>query len=376
MPRDFQKILVVRYRFLGDTILTVPFLAQLRAAHPSAEIHVLASPSTAPLLENCPYINKIFAFGQSSSHRYERENNLSSGKKSFLKSFLDLVRELKEERFDAAFILKRSFSSALMTALAGIPNRIGFDTEMRGFLLTERIKFDPLRHEVLNFCAHLSSPYNAPEKPKENEEKYFFSSESERQNARELFERSGIRKNENKSKIIMIHAMAAHTSKMWTEEGWSNILKYLKEKNFRIVFSGAPKDASLYERLENISSVKADLNLCQTSNSLRENVACYELCDLALCVDSGPMHLAASVGIPVIALFGPTNPERWAPWSAKARIIRPENPPICMPCNFSSSNKKYNESCLSGSSEHKALCMRKITATQVISNISNILNYC
>jgi len=141
------KILVFRYRFLGDTILTVPFLQRLREAYPNAHISVLIAPQSGVLLQNCPYINELIEFDTTRFHKYD------SGKQA-KQSLWDNVLKLKKEKFDIAYILKRSFSSALLAFLAGIPARIGFNTEFRGFLLTKKIPFDLKQSEVINFLNH------------------------------------------------------------------------------------------------------------------------------------------------------------------------------------------------------------------------------
>jgi heptosyltransferase II len=302
------NILVVRYRFLGDTILTVPFLKRLREAHPEAHISVLIGPQSGVLLQNCPYIDQLINFDTTRFHKYD----LDAGKST---PFWNYAWELRKQNFDTAFILKRSFSSALLAWLAGIPKRIGFDTEGRGFLLTKKITFDPKRHEVLNFLDHLPQPYK---EPPAKSDRLFWPTEAEKQKAKII-----IKSLNSEQKKILIHAPAAHPLKMWTIRGWSELLKKLKEQNHQIVFSGAASDGTYYKQIEELSGLKADLNLCELNNTLRENVAIYQHCNLAICVDSGPMHLAAAVGLPVLALFGPSDPVRWHPWCEKYWILQP-----------------------------------------------------
>ncbi len=299
------KILVVRYRFLGDTILTVPFLKRLREMQPEAHIAVLIGPQSGELLINCPYIDELIEFDTTRFHKYD------SGK-SQKKSFWKYAWALRKQHFDIAYILKRSFSSAALAFLAGIKERIGFNTEGRGFLLTQKVPFDLKRHEVLNFLEHLPAPFKEPP-PKADV--LFWPTEAEQQKAQDLL------KNVTGKKII-VHAPAAHPAKMWKLEAWCEVVKGLKDKNFKIVFSGAPSDDQYYKQIEEQLGFKADLNLCKLPNTLRENVAIYALCDLAVCVDSGPMHLAAAVGVPVVALFGPSDPDRWRPWSDKYKVLR------------------------------------------------------
>ena len=139
-----MKILVVRYRFIGDTILTVPFLRNLRRAYPYAKIDMLVSPVSGDLLETCPYIDNLIYFDTTRKHRYEHGK---LGKKSFW----HYVKLLKNEKYDKAYVLKRSLSSAALCTFAGIKNKVGFNTEGRGLLLTKRVPYDRDKHEVESF---------------------------------------------------------------------------------------------------------------------------------------------------------------------------------------------------------------------------------
>ena len=130
-----KKILVVRYRFIGDMILTIPFLRNLRYIYPDAQIDMLVAPNSGEVIEDCPYVNNFIYFDTTRKHKYEN----GKGKK---KSFWSYVFELRKNKYDKAYVLKRSLSSALLCFFAGIKERIGFDTENRGFFLTKKVKYD------------------------------------------------------------------------------------------------------------------------------------------------------------------------------------------------------------------------------------------
>lgn len=325
-----MKILVIRYRFLGDTILTVPFLQKLREAYPEAQISVLIGPQSGEILKNCPYIDELINFDTTNFHRYDSGMNKKQ-------SFLKYAWQLRKQKFDKAYILKRSFSSAVLAFIAGIKERIGFNTEGRGFLLTKKVFFNSNQHEVLNFLAHLPFPFCEP--PSKNS-LLFWPTKEEKYKAQSLMKDLS-----SNHKKILIHAPAAHPVKMWPNHYWVNLLQKLKSQNYQIILSGAPSDAAYYDDLLKQAQIEADLNLCKTNTSLRENIAAYSLCDLAICVDSGPMHLAAAVNLPIIALFGPSNSNRWQPWSDKFKILTSSIELKCRPCNVKPTCKNYE--CLS-----------------------------
>ena len=98
-----KKVLVIRYRFIGDTILTVPFLRNLRYAYPDATIDMLVGPQSGTVLENCPYLNELIVFDTTRFHKYDK----GEGKTH---NFWSYAWELRQRKYDLVFILKRSFS--------------------------------------------------------------------------------------------------------------------------------------------------------------------------------------------------------------------------------------------------------------------------
>src|SRR5689334_1589148 len=122
-----SRILVVtKFRYLGDTIVATPFLRQLKAAIPDSQISLLSGPAMPALLRGCPYIEEIIPF---------------ESKAAGIRGGLRVAKTLRG-RFDKAFLINRSLHSALLAKMARIPERIGFDTEHRGFLLTRRVPYD------------------------------------------------------------------------------------------------------------------------------------------------------------------------------------------------------------------------------------------
>jgi heptosyltransferase-2 len=334
-----HKILVIRYRFIGDTILTVPFLRNLRLAYPQAIIDVLVGPQSGDVLEGCPYINNLIVFDTTRFHKYDRGNGEKKG-------FWSYVFALRKNQYDTAFVLKRSWSSALLALLIGARHRIGYATEGRQILLTHSVPHDPNTHEVESTLTVLGC---AGIPVKDNYLESWISEEEQNQiDALPEMERQA-----ETTKKVLVHAAAAHPDKLYPLESWAKIIRLLSiEHNFVPVFTGAEQDIALYQKLEQLSGV-ACINLVGKL-SLRLSMALYSNLDLAICTDSGPAHLAAASGIPTIAIFGPTDPERWRPYIALVRSKKRgltsdlrvfENEAIykedlaCRPCN-------YNKTCI------------------------------
>ncbi len=337
MKLDAKKILVMRYRFIGDTVLTVPFLRNLRAAFPQARIDLMLEPFSGQVIEGCPYVDRIIPFELKTIHKYSTQTD--RGKLAAYRSYLRLLRE---ERYDAAFVLKRSLSSALLVWIARIPRRIGFATEGRGLLLTDRVVYRQDQHEVENFLDCL----RAVQTPIGSTKLELWPLPEHETAARERFRAAGWRENECR---VVIHAAASLPAKQWPLDRFAHVMRKLREQGtVRFVYTGAKNDSALYEEIERLGDF-GGLNLCGKA-SLRENVAVYRNCDLFFGVDSGPMHMAAAAGIPVVALFGPTDERKWGPWGEGHVILSKRL--ACHPCK-----------------PHKCAtreCMEKITTQEVL----------
>ena len=308
-------------------VLTIPFIRNVRENFPNAQIDILVSPNSGELLENNPDVNNVIYFDASNFHKYECRDAPWSVSTTIHNSFLGCVRGLRKEKYDLAFVLKRSFSSALLATLAGIKYRIGFNTEFRSFLLTHLIKYDRNLHELDNFLSCLE-PLDIKAK-KHTPEIYLDKKEEIRANG------FLVRLNRFKPKIL-IHASSAHPYKMWPKRYFAKLMDNLFEQfEAQFVFTGAEIDKKIYEKILGWCKHKnkfKTLNLCGLV-SIRE---CYSVCkalDLAICVDSGNAHIAAATNIPTYVLYGPTRPERWLPVGKNVFPIRLKQLLPCQPCD-------------------------------------------
>ncbi|MFN8554979.1 MAG: glycosyltransferase family 9 protein [Candidatus Obscuribacterales bacterium] len=315
-----KKILVIRYRFIGDTILTVPFLRNLRYSFPDAHIDVLVGPQSGEVLQGCPFVNKFITFDTTRFHKYDK----GEGK---AKSFWSYAKELRKEKYDLVFVLKRSWSSAFLALLTGARHRIGYATEGRQILLTQGIAWHKDIHEVDSTLEVLSGA-NLPIQDRFLDA--WICEEEDNAISRKAPELARC-----KTKVL-IHAAAAHPDKMYPIDRWAEVMKLLGAQiDCDFYFSGAEQDYLLYEDLQHLAGIKG-FNLAGKL-SLRESMALYRRMNVSLCVDSGPAHLSAAVGVPTLALFGPTDPERWRPYGESHLALY--NPDLaCRPCN-------YNKTC-------------------------------
>ncbi len=329
-----EKILVIRYRFIGDTLLTVPFLRNLRRAKPDAQIDMLVAPVSGEIIEKCPYVDNFLYFDTTRKHRYEN----SAEKKQ---NFWHYVKLLREKQYDKAYVLKRSFSSAFLAFCAGIPERIGFDTECRGILLTKRVKYDESKHEIRCFFDVLNADgISDCDDYLEN-----WIEPQEEQNVTEFLGKS---LPNTDLKRVLVHATSGNHNKEWPKDRFAKIVEFLSnEKNAQVIFTGTAGDSRVYEEICGLVSSNLSikpLNLCGKFN-LRQSLALTKMCDLIVGCDSGNLHIAASVGTPVIGIYGPMDEKKWGAWGDGNSLLTADCD--CRPCALKK-KCKFDHVCLSG----------------------------
>lgn len=339
-----KKILVVRYRFIGDMILTIPFLRNLRYAYPDAQIDMLVSPNSGEVIENCPYVNNFIYFDTTRKHKYEK----GAGKK---KSFWYYVKKLRKEKYDKAYVLKRSLSSALLCYFAGIKERIGYDTENRGFLLTKKLKYNETKHESLCFLDALTADgIEIKDTYLEN-----WVLDENKNKVLSLFEKYNI-----EGTKTVVNVTATNDGKVWNINNFAQIIEYLSnEKNVQVIYIGAPSDKNIYENIKFKQELKIKpVNLCGEL-TIKDSLALLKQVDLMIGNDSGNLHMASSVGTKVIGLYGPMPFEKWRALGENNILLKADLP--CMPCG------------LRIKCPNNKACMNAITVEQVKDAVNSIL---
>ncbi len=311
-----KNILVMRYRFLGDTILTVPFLRNLRRAAPQAKIDMLVGPASGEVLKGCPYVDEFIPFDTTRFHKYDQG-------KGDARSYWSYFFELRKRNYDCAFVLKRSLSSAFLALGTGARIRAGYATEGRSLLLTHKVRWDTSVHEVDSLASVLEAVgITAHDKHLEA-----WISKDETRAMREK-----VSCLDNHRSRMLIHAAAAHPDKTYPLEHFAEVIKGLhSEFGMTPFFTGDSKDRESYEELAALAGIKS-VNMAGEL-SIRESMALYKEMDIAVCVDSGPAHLSCAVGTPTVTLFGPTDPVRWQPIGPSQTAVFDDSLE-CRPCHY------------------------------------------
>jgi len=345
---------VLRYRFIGDTILTIPFLRNLRRAEPEADIHLVLAPISGDVLKGIPYVDRILYWDPQTIH------GDCLGTHRSLRAQWGFVRQLRSNRYDKVYVLKRSFSSALMGYLAGVPKRIGFDTEGRGMLLTTRVPYDHTLHEVRNFLNCLR--HDGIEVTDDHLEAWV--TEKEQVDAARFLTDLGWRPG---VPVIAIHPFSAVRERSWPLDRFIELANWVwEERRWPVLWLGGKGDQGHAEAIRH--GYKGGSLMAIGSTDIRQSMALLSLVRLFVGNDSGIMHLAAALHLPLVALFGPQSVEKFGPWGdpARCRVISKRFP--CHPCR-----QRFFAECSPGP-EGRPLCLESIRTEEVLGAIDRIMH--
>ena len=343
MELTSKKILVMRYRFIGDTVLTVPFLRNLRRAEPSAYIAWMVAPGSSDVVKGVPYVDEMIYWDPETIHADSRGTHRTFSAK------LAFIKELRLHHFDKVYILKRSLSSAIIAWLSGARERIGFDTEGRGLLLTRKVPYRHDRHEVENFLEVL----RADGVKVEDDFLEIWTTVQEEDRAKRILADGGVMSSEQK---VVIHPFSAVPQRGWPLENFAELaIRLSKEAGYRPIVVGGTADIDTFKKVKPLFG-EGTVDLIGKC-TLRETIALLKQCDLFVGNDSGIMHLAAAAGTPLVALFGPQSPVKFGPWSRRARVIYKGME--CSPCR-----QKFFSEC-EPSPRMRPACMEAISVEEV-----------
>jgi len=290
-----KRILIVEVNWLGDVLFSTPFIRAIREKYPDSHIACMTIPRTREVLEDNPRINELIIYDEEGIHES-------------LIGKIKLIREIKKKHFDLVIILHRSVTRAFMMYLARIPCRAGYATKRRGFLLTKRVDMPEV--EDIHKVDYFLTIARAFECDTSNKNCEFFIKDKEKRNIRNILEKSGVKENDL---LVVLNPGGNWPPKRWKEERYAALGDELISRyGVKIAISGAEKDIEKAGKIANMMK-RAKPVIFAGTTSLKELGALMERADFVISGDSGPMHIALSVGSKVIALFGPTSPSLTGP---------------------------------------------------------------
>ncbi len=306
---QYKRILIVRTDRIGDVLLSTPVIKALRDKYPNAYIAMMVSPYARDIVDGNPYLDEVVIYDKEGKH------------KSWIRSIKFAMR-LKKKRFNLALILHPTNRVHLITFFARIPRRIGYDRKM-GFLLTDRIKHTKQFGEKHELEYNLDLVRYIGIEPKDKELFMPIKPEAERW-TEEVLRQEGIKEID---KLLAIHPGASCPSKIWPKERFAELCDKLVDKyGFKVFIVAGPKDIGLAQSVIKYMHHPA-INLAGRT-SVSQLTSILKRCHLFISNDSGPVHIASSIGTPVIVIFGRSQkglgPKRWGPVGKKDRFLHKE----------------------------------------------------
>jgi len=337
-----SALLVRAVNWLGDAVLTTPALGAVRSAFPGTRISVAAKPPVAELFLNHPDVDEILVYDKGGRHKGASGMLLMAG-------------ELRRKRFDAAILFQNAFDAALLAFLAGIPDRQGFATDGRRLLLSRSVPVTPevLRLHHAEYYLRLVEELGVPRPAVPR--MLLRVSEEERDSMRTRLASLGIPEG---GRILGVNPGATYGSaKRWYPDRFASVADTLSgEWGASVVLMGSVPEMPLSTEIEGAMK-RRPVNL-SGKTTVRELMALLSLCSFLVTNDSGPMHIGAALGVPLAAVFGPTDWRTTSPWTPKAKVVRVDVD--CSPCMKRECDRGHE-------------CMLGVTAEMVVAAARELL---
>jgi heptosyltransferase II len=339
-----EEILVLQTSFIGDTILTLPLISEIKLRFPLSRLTVLCSPLGKEFLQEHPDIDEVIV---------DDKRGMDRG----LRGLWRKAGELKQMDFTLALTPHKSLRSALLLYLAGIPCRVGFRQSKGWFLFHQRVDRSAEKHDVERNLSLLRPfgfyplerprPLHLPVNP------------ASREAVRGLFSSLGV---DTSQLIIGINPGSVWPTKRWSAEGFAELVRLLKRQyGCEVLLFGGPEDVPVASAIEARSGGGA-VNLAGKI-ALRELPAALSLCRVLITNDSGPMHIAVACNVPTVAIFCATTPALgFYPYSAESIVIEKEL--ACRPCGTHGGRR-----CPLGTED----CIHLIPVEQIFSAVKKLL---
>lgn len=318
-PERIERVVVRGVNWVGDAVMTVPALRELRRVLPHAHITLATRPWAEGLFADADFLDEILL--------YERAPRS-------LKAVARQTREWRKRKFDLALLFQNAFEAAVIAAAARVPLRVGYATEGRGALLTHPRtipEWRSNRHEVfyyLHLVAELERLLYGSSDIEEHIPQFSLNVSAERQaKARELLLSQGVIL--DRPLVALCPGSTNSRAKRWPADRYADVAdRFIREAGVNVLLIGSRDELDVSLEVERRMRQTPFLLTGQTD--LAQAVAVLSLADLLITNDTGPAHIAAALDRPTLVIFGPTDPRTTRPFPKVAEILR--RPPDCAPC--------------------------------------------
>ncbi|HEX9959416.1 MAG TPA: glycosyltransferase family 9 protein [Pyrinomonadaceae bacterium] len=307
-----NRVLVVRLRSIGDTVLTTPSLDALRRFLPAARIDILLEDWVAPVLEGFDAVDDVLAF-----------------KKDDFRSRLQMARQIRRAKYDVAFNLHGGTTATFFVRASGAPHRIGYAENQYNFLYNHLLSSsaDFWQKEKTHSAEQQLALLGFSGVPVEDKLKTrLVVTEKALSSIEERLTQSAI--GNRQSAFALLHPVAAFETKQWATENFAQIANFLHEKGLPIIAVATKKEREILEKLKQLSQFPI---VAFDDLSLPEITALASKAKIFVGNDSGIAHIAAAVQTPSVVVFGSSNIHHWRPWTDAPNEIVYETL-ACQPC--------------------------------------------
>lgn len=303
-----NKILLRGPNWVGDAVLAIPAMKAVRERFPEAEITLLVRPSVAGVFTSAPFVDRVW----------------SEPKPSGAGGWFRLIREIRRQRFDMALLFPNSFESAAAVFLGAARKRIGYAADGRRLLLTNALKANAGDHQV---DYYMRIAVEAAAAPMPRPSIAIEATAAERAQARKVLASAGIAP--ARRFLVLSPGAAYGSAKRWGSDRFAEAARVLAaEFELDVAIVGSEMERSIAEEIRaRLPKRAAVLN---GKTSLETLIGVLAESSLVLTNDSGPMHIAAALGVPTVAIFGATDDTVTGPCSPAARVVK--EPVDCSPC--------------------------------------------
>lgn len=343
------NILIVKLSALGDVVHTLPALNALRRHYPNAQISWLVEPAARDILADHSALDHVLVW-----QRRDVEAALTTGRwLTAWRVFNGLRRQVRRERYDLIIDFQGLFKSGLWVGLARGGRKVGFGRGMERsaegghVFLNEPVPALSMDIHALDRNLRLLEAIGIPPEPAEY--KFPVGGPARAQLESQLREWNIAAA----ARIVAIHPMTRWPTKLWLNDRFAMVADRLIADGLKVVFTGGPADQAALDEIAN--QMKSPMRRLDHRGGLKLLAALHERACAVVSTDTGPMHIAAALGTPVVALFGPTSPHRTGPYGEQHIVLRAGVP--CSPC--------FSKSCKTKVVEPMA-CMKLLTTDAVI----------
>lgn len=299
-----KRVLVVRLRSIGDTVLATASLIALRRFLPDAQIDILLEDWVAPVLTDFDSVDNILTVGDGFASR------------------LATAREIRRRRYDVVFNLHGGTTGTLLVAVSGARHRVGYRNYQYSFLHNHRLSspFDFWKRDrahsaeqQLALLGFVGVPVSDLPKTR-----LAVSEMAVRSLAAKFEKRTGVSLESVAGNIALLHPAAAYETKQWAADKFARVAEFLASNGMRVVAVAAANERDVLDALRSESRVPVDLF---DDLSLPEITALSSASAVFVGNDSGIAHIAAAVGAPALVIFGSSNRDHWRPWTDAPHAI-------------------------------------------------------